>query len=187
MSKSHDWIRDVAEESGLNQDAATQVLRAVLQSFRDDLTVEQNERLGPQMPVAIRELYFESWNPAHPEPAIRGAAPFLDRVRERAGDSIATQDPARLVRGTLLVLDRHMPALADKLKHLLSKEIRELWPSTIAEETLERHEELAAQERAAQKQALHAEDGHERGAPMAPHQNRTPGDEHRGGPLPNRM
>jgi hypothetical protein len=30
------------------------------------------------------------------------------------------------------------------------------------------------------------EDGHERGgAPLAPHQNRLPGEQHRGGPLPN--
>lgn len=30
-----------------------------------------------------------------------------------------------------------------------------------------------------------AECGHEKGAPLAPHQNRTPMDLHRGGPLPN--
>jgi hypothetical protein len=32
---------------------------------------------------------------------------------------------------------------------------------------------------------LRDEDGHEKGAPMAPHQNRPPTEQHRSGPLPN--
>jgi hypothetical protein len=46
---------------------------------------------------------------------------------------------------------------------------------------------LVAEERIATYEALHEESGHERGAPMAPHQNRDPAEQHRGGPLPNTM
>lgn len=187
MLKSAAWIRDAAEETGLDRDTAVEAARAVLQTLRDELTPEQNERLAQEMPAAIRELYFENWGRSRPANPVRDADAFLARVRERLTSPAAQPDLARIVRGTLRVVERHMAGPALKIRHMLPKEIRALWPSTIAEETLERHEEMAAQQREVRKQALHAEAGHERGAPMAPHQNRTPGEEHRGGPLPNRM
>jgi uncharacterized protein (DUF2267 family) len=187
MIKSPEWVRRIAQETGLDDDAARRVFRAVLQALRDELAVEQNERLAPQMPPAVRELYFEGWSPAFPAAPVRDAGAFLERVRERFGSDGTSLDFAKIIRGVLLVVERRMPEPSDKIKRLLPKDLRALWPSTIAEQTLERHEELLAQQRAVQAQAQHAEAGHERGAPMAPHQNRTPGDEHRGGPLPNRM
>jgi uncharacterized protein (DUF2267 family) len=184
---SRRWIAEVVEETGLDQESATQAVRAVLQALRDALGVEQNERLAPEMSPVFRELYFQNWSASRPPPTVADAAAFLERVRERFPNYARAADFGRTVRAALGVLERHMPGPAQRIRHLLPKSIRALWPSTIAEEVLERHEELMAQERDVQRQALHAEDGHERGAPMAPHQNRTPGEEHRGGPLPNRM
>lgn len=187
MNKSPEWIGRLAQETGLDDDTARRAFRAVLQTLRDELSLEQNERLAPQMPPAVRDLYFEGWSRDLPATAVRETDAFLERVRERFGSAEASVDLSKTIRGVLLVVERRMPEPADKIKRLLPKDLRALWPSTIAEQTLERHEELLAQQRAVQAQASHAEAGHERGAPMAPHQNRTPGDEHRGGPLPNRM
>lgn len=187
MRRPSAWIHEVEEQTGLDRDTALRALGAVLQTLRDELTVEQNERLGPHMPAALRELYFEDWNPANHAVPVHDAAAFVERVRERMELSRETQDVAKIVHGILRAVERHMPVPAAKVRDTLPKELRALWPFTIAEERHARHEELTAQEHASAKQAQHAEDGHERGAPMAPHQNRTPGEEHRGGPLPNRM
>ncbi|HZO93155.1 MAG TPA: hypothetical protein VFB22_05255 [Candidatus Baltobacteraceae bacterium] len=46
-----------------------------------------------------------------------------------------------------------------------------------------RHESPQEEHRRA-VEALENDRGAEHGAPLAPHQNRTPGEEHRGGPLP---
>jgi hypothetical protein len=74
-----------------------------------------------------------------------------------------------------------------KVKRMLPGELHMLWPSTGAERTLEREERLATEQRLAVTEALHADSGHERNAPLAPAQNRAPGERHRGGPLPNTM
>jgi|GEM_PF-4833293 len=47
----------------------------------------------------------------------------------------------------------------------------------------QRHENSADEHRHA-VEALEDDRGSERGAPTAPAQNRTPGEQHRGGPLP---
>lgn len=184
MAEAPRWIGEVAQETGLDEHSALLALGAVLQALRDELTPEQNEHLAGQMPAAIRELYFEGWDRAHAQP-VCDRARFLQHVEQRLTDLKRPADTPILVRGILRVFERRMHGLAEKIKHTLPKDLREIWPSTIAEETLERQREMAAQEREVVNQLLHAESGHERGAPMAPHQNRSPGEEHRGGPLPN--
>lgn len=184
MKEAPRWIDEVAQETGLDEHRALLALGAVLQALRDELTPEQNEHLTAQMPAAIRELYFEDWDRSHAQPACERAR-FFERVEHKLRGLERTADTPTLVRGILRVFERHMRGLAEKIKHTLPKDLRDIWPSTIAEETLERQKELAAQEREIINQLLHAESGHERGAPLAPHQNRSPGEEHRGGPLPN--
>jgi hypothetical protein len=112
---------------------------------------------------------------------------FIDRVRAHFKGYSGELDYRHIIRGVLRVIERHMPGPAAKMKRAFPKELRAFWPTTVGEQTAERHAQLEAEERIATYEALHVESGHERGAPMAPHQNRPPGEQHRGGPLPNRM
>lgn len=185
VRESHDWIADAMRETGLDQRNATQVLRAVLHAIRDEVTVRQSGHLAAEMPTLIRGLYFEGWEPGRPPPTNHSLERFIERVRSQL--SGYDGDIVQVVRGVFRVLERRMPVPAAKIKQALPRELRTWWPTTIAEQTAERHERLVTEERIATYEALHAECGRERGAPMAPHQNRAPGEQHRGGPLPNQM
>ena len=43
--------------------APYQVLRAVLHSLRDRLTINEAADLGDQLPILIRGIYYEAWHP----------------------------------------------------------------------------------------------------------------------------
>lgn len=184
--EANEWIEDVARETGLDEQRAMIALRAVLRALRDETTTRQSGHFAAQMPALIRGLYFEGWDPARPR-VEHDAQRFLHRVRGYAGTDDPAFDDARATRGVFRVLERRMPGPTAQIARMLPKELRGLWSPPIAEQSAERHERLELEEAVATQGVLHNEWGHERGAPMAPHQNRSPGEQHRGGPLPNTM
>ncbi len=183
VRESHEWFADVMRETGLDEQRALSALRAVLHALRDEMTVRQSGRFASEMPALVRGLFFEGWDPSRPA-ADHDLAGFLARVRAQlpADDGF---DYLGLTRAIIRVLERRMPVPSTQIKRALPKELRALWPTSEAEETAERHARLVAEEGIATYEALHEERGTERGAPLAPHQNRPPSLQHRGGPLPN--
>jgi uncharacterized protein (DUF2267 family) len=184
---ANDWVREVMVETGLDQGRALAALRGVLHAIRDETTVRQSSYLVSGMPAPIRGMYFDGWDPSRAPAADHDARRFTARVRASFGDDAGEIDYARVVRGVFHMLDRRMPEAAVKIKRMLPRALNVLWPVSVADEVVERKERLAGEKQLAAYEALHAQAGHERGAPMAPHQNRPPGEQHRGGPLPNTM
>jgi uncharacterized protein (DUF2267 family) len=187
LRESNDWLADVMRETGLGQRQALAALRAVLHAIRDETTIRQSSMFVAGMPAQIRGLYFEDWDPSRRPIVCHSPQYLFDRIRSYVADSGTDIEPARIARAVFAVLERRMPGPTLKIKRMLPGELHVLWPTTGAERTLEREERHADEQRLAVTEALHAEAGHERGAPLAPVQNRAPGERHRGGPLPNTM
>ncbi|CAN7336729.1 DUF2267 domain-containing protein [Rhizobium sp. LjRoot258] len=57
------WVRELAELLGCEQRVAYEVLRTTLHSVRDKLSVDDNAKVGNDLPTLLRGLYFEAWNP----------------------------------------------------------------------------------------------------------------------------
>jgi uncharacterized protein (DUF2267 family) len=187
LRESNAWIEDVTASTRLDQDGAIAALRAVLHAIRDETTIRQSAHFVAPMPAFVRGLYFEDWDPSRPPVIDHDAQRFLERLRTYFPNSARDFDLQAIVRGVFAVLERRIPDAAAKVKHMLPRELQSLWSPTIAEETEERRERIITEERISTYEALRAERGTERDAPLAPHQNRTPGEQHRGGPLPNQM
>jgi uncharacterized protein (DUF2267 family) len=186
VREAHAWLGDVMRETGLDEQRALAVLRGVLHAIRDEITTRQSGRFASQMPALIRGLFFEGWDPGRPA-AEHDVARFIVRVRSYARVDDGELDYVSVARNVIRVIDDRMPAPSAQIKRTLPKELRQLWPASLAEETAERRVRRAAEEQVAAYEALQEERGAERGAPMAPHQNRPPAEQHRGGPLPNVM
>jgi uncharacterized protein (DUF2267 family) len=187
VRESNGWLEDVMRETGLDERQALMALRAVLHAVRDATTVRRSSYFVAAMPAPIRGIYFEGWDAGRAPAADRDSRSFLARVRSALGDLGDDHDVAQIARGVFHVLERRIPDAAAKIKRMLPRELHALWPSSVAREVTERKARLAGEEKLATLERLHAEAGHERGAPLAPHQNRPPGEQHRGGPLPNTM
>jgi len=65
VEKAHIWINDMAAElSTEDSQHAYRVLRAFLHALRDHLTVDEAAKLAAQLPIFVRGVFYEGWDPS---------------------------------------------------------------------------------------------------------------------------
>jgi uncharacterized protein (DUF2267 family) len=85
VEKAHIWINDVAEELGTqNAHHAYRVLRAFLHALRDHLSTDEAAQLAAQLPIFIRGVFYENWDPSGTPERVRDLDSFLRRIAEDA-------------------------------------------------------------------------------------------------------
>ena len=129
VHKTHIWLNDIMQELGWEDRYKAYVgLRTTLHALRDRLTVEETAQLAAQLPMLIRGLYYEGWNPTGKPQKVRHTEAFLTPIRDHFRDDPRV-DPEQVARAVLKVLTQHVSAgeIAD-IKHCFPTELRELWP-----------------------------------------------------------
>jgi uncharacterized protein (DUF2267 family) len=109
VEKTTVWIDEVAEELDGDRREAYRVLRAFLHTLRDRLPVEQAAQLAAQLPLIMRGMFYEGWQPSRTPLLYRDPVEFVDRVRREAllaGDTEASF----AVDAAAAVLRRHVSA-----------------------------------------------------------------------------
>jgi uncharacterized protein (DUF2267 family) len=128
IHKTNSWLKEIAQQLGLERRGAYQVLRAVLHCLRDRLAVNEAADLGDQLPMLVRGIYYEAWHPAGKPEKIRSLDDFLDAIRSRLPPQqhVDTESAARAVFRTL---ENHVSSgeIHDVID-TLPNEIRALWP-----------------------------------------------------------
>ncbi|MFW6194910.1 MAG: DUF2267 domain-containing protein, partial [Chloroflexota bacterium] len=100
---------------------------ATLHALRDRLSVDENAQLSAQLPMLVRGIYFEGWDPSDRPGKPRHKEAFIDDVMREARDPDYEPEPA--VKAVFKVLARHVsPGEIEDVRHLLPAEIREMWP-----------------------------------------------------------
>ncbi len=108
LQKAGAWIREIAEELDTeDEQLAYQALRAVLHALRDRLNADEAVQLAAQLPVLVRGIYFEGWDPSKTPVKARHREEFLDLVRRHAG-KYDRLDPEKAVPAMFAVLKRHV-------------------------------------------------------------------------------
>jgi uncharacterized protein (DUF2267 family) len=123
------WLKELAEELGWNdRERAYRAMGAVLHALRDRLTVAEAADLGAQLPMLIRGLYYDGWNPTGKPVKERRKEHFLAHIAE-ACQGRAEIFPEGVAWAVFKVLQNHVSAgeIAD-VKHVLPADIRSLWP-----------------------------------------------------------
>jgi uncharacterized protein (DUF2267 family) len=125
--KAHIWINDLAEELGTEDGQhAYRVLRAFLHALRDHLPVDEVAALAAQLPIFVRGVFYEGWNPSRTPEHRRDLDSFLVRIAREAqlaGETEASFAATAANR----VLDRHVSAgEGASVLHALPQHIREL-------------------------------------------------------------
>jgi uncharacterized protein (DUF2267 family) len=134
VNKTNQWLSQLSEKLHVeSRDSTLSCLRAVLHALRDRLTVEECAHLSAQLPVIVRGVYFEGWQPARvPDKSeLKTKDDFILRV----GDELPLAFKARaaeVVVAVFHVLAQNVsPGEANKVATLLPKGIRDLWPVTL--------------------------------------------------------
>jgi uncharacterized protein (DUF2267 family) len=86
VREDYTWITDVAEKVGApgNPEVGIKVLKGVLHVIRDMLNMEEVFTLSRHLPVMIRGIYFEGYNPYEGSVMMYNRE-FLNRFRKRMG------------------------------------------------------------------------------------------------------
>lgn len=128
VADSYAWLNAIEDDLGYeDKHVALQGLRGVLHALRDRLTIDQNAHLSAQLPLLIRGLYFENWDPQPVPDRDRSLEGFLAKV----GTAMAGYPGLEMrdvVTTVFLVLRRHITGgEADKIVKALPHQIAVLW------------------------------------------------------------
>ncbi len=130
------WVADVmAELQTKQQPEGIAAIRAALHALRDRLSTNEAAQLAAQLPLVIRGLFYEGWNP---RPAIRRERrleAFLEHVRQELSDGRHYLEPERAASAVFAVLARRVsPGEIRDVIASLPQRLRGLWPAALGAE-----------------------------------------------------
>jgi uncharacterized protein (DUF2267 family) len=132
LQKTNLWLNELMGILGWeDKHKAYRAMRAVLHTLRDRLTVDEAAQLGAQLPMLLRGIYYEGWDPTSNPRRIRHVEEFLATVDEQFRED-SNIDPEQITRGVLAVLaNRVTQGEIQDVKHALPVEFQDLWPHEV--------------------------------------------------------
>lgn len=133
IQKTHEWLRDIGIELGdENPRHAYLALRGTLHAIRDFLPLEESAQLSAQLPMLIRGIYFEGWDPSRTPEKNRTRESFLGRTEQALARAMFNEelplDSEEATRAVLRVLDsRVSKGEMEHVRHVMPERVRELW------------------------------------------------------------
>ena len=126
VEKAHVWLNDLAEElSTEDGHHAYRVLRAFLHALRDHLSVDKAAALAAQLPILVRGVFYEGWDPSRTPEHARDLDSFLQRIAKEAGLAGETEASFAATAANR-VLSRHIsPGEVESVLHVLPTHLRE--------------------------------------------------------------
>ena len=129
VQQTQEWLKEVRDNAGLaDETEALAGLRAVLHQLRDRLSVAETAQLAAELPMLVRGIFYEGWQPAHvPDKTVRSRQDFIDGVERRL--SPHRFDPETTVRIVFMLLAHHLDPgeISDVIGQLPDSQ-KELWP-----------------------------------------------------------
>jgi len=141
LETTHIWLNEICNDLGPDKQVAWKVLSTVLHKLRDRLTVNLAAHLGAQLPLLIRGVYYDQFEPGHMPSEHRSRDDFIDEVAQGLSDTRPVE-PEEAVRSVLRLLSRHISeGQINKVRDALPKTLRRLWeeaedPTIVSERPL---------------------------------------------------
>jgi uncharacterized protein (DUF2267 family) len=144
------WLDEIMEVVGPDRQVAWHALGAVLRTLRDRLPIGLSAHLGSQMPIIVRGLYYDQWEPERKPDKTRDVDEFLANINKQL-KNIRPVNALDATQAVFHVLSRHLDrGQTKKVRDALPEEIkRRLWPEQFLEEAPSRQQ--AAREQVADR------------------------------------
>ena len=145
VQESNLWLKDVMERlNTYDRHHAYSTMRAVLHALRDRIGPQNAAHLGAQLPMLLRGLFYEGWDPTGKPTKERHESAFLAHI---ARELPRAAGPGEIEQGALAVLDvlsKHIDrGAAVKLAAILRQDLRRFWPAFIQSAARERQQGAA--------------------------------------------
>jgi uncharacterized protein (DUF2267 family) len=141
LETTHVWLNEICNDLGPDKQVAWKVLSTVLHKLRDRLTINLAAHLGAQLPLLVRGIYYDQFEPGKMPSEFRSREEFVAEVAEWLSDTRPV-DPDEAIRSVFRVLSRHISeGQINKVRDALPKSLRQMWvtaedPTIIAREEL---------------------------------------------------
>jgi len=128
VQKADIWLKELSRELGADsKKQAYSALRAVLHTLRDRLTIDEAADLGAQLPMLIRGIYYDEWDPSKMPVKDRHLDDFLNHIRENYRGDPQTQ-PETITKAVFKLLQHKVTEGEIKdIKSMMPKQLLELW------------------------------------------------------------
>ena len=131
VQQLQEWLREISITAGLaDETEALSVLRCVLHQLRDRLTIDESVQFAAQLPMIVRGIYFEGWQPRRvPDKAVKTRQEFLDALAVRMLPRRLPPEP--MAQCVFAILAHHLdPGEISDVIGQLPEDIKGLWPLT---------------------------------------------------------
>lgn len=108
--ETHEWLNALADEIGGDRTQAYHALRSGLHALRDRMTPDEAVHLGQQLPLLIRGIYFEDWQPSTTPHKTRTREAYLGAVADALAQDGATLAPEAAAQGVFALLKQRVDA-----------------------------------------------------------------------------
>jgi uncharacterized protein (DUF2267 family) len=127
LETTHVWLNEICNDIGSDKQVAWKVLSTVLHKLRDRLTVNLAAHLGAQLPLLVRGVYYDQFEPGKMPSEFRSREEFVAEVAEWLSDTRPV-DPEEAIRSVFRVLARHISeGQVSKVRDALPKSLRHMW------------------------------------------------------------
>ena len=127
LETTHVWLNEICRDLGPDKQVAWKVLSTVLHKLRDRLTINLAAHLGAQLPLMVRGVYYDQFEPGRMPSDCRSRDEFVAEVAEWLSDT-RPLDSEEAIRSVFRVLSRHISeGQVKKVREALPKSVRQMW------------------------------------------------------------
>jgi len=155
LETTHVWLNEICDELGPDKHVAWKVLAVVLQKLRDRLPLPLAAHLGAQLPLMVRGVYYDQFEPGRLPSERKSRDEFIREVHVALSDTRPV-NPDHAIRCVFGVLARHVSeGQIRKICDALPHGMRQLWESEAPQtEERSRAETARAEERRTEPEPL---------------------------------
>ena len=108
IQTTNSWLNEITEVLGPDRQLAWKVLSTVLHKLRDRLPLDVAAHLGAQLPLLVRGVYYDQFQPAKQPSSCRDLDEFVAEVQEWLTD-VRPVNAKDAVDAVFAILSRHVP------------------------------------------------------------------------------
>jgi uncharacterized protein (DUF2267 family) len=126
---THEWINELRERLDWDSSRdALRLLRVTLAQIRDHLDHNEVAQLSAQLPLLIRGMYFEGWQPAHSPVRDRNPDHFVAAIEAEVSGVLDWRGPQDIRAVFRTLEDKISAGEIRDIKAGLPRAIRDMWP-----------------------------------------------------------
>jgi len=127
--EAHEWINELSDRlEWVSERDVLRMLRSVLVSVRDHLPVNEMAQFSAQLPIMLRGMFFEGWQPKNTPVAERHAQLFIDRIAAEVGDVTEYRGAEDITAVFKLLNNRISIGEIEDVRANLPQALRDIWP-----------------------------------------------------------